>query len=165
MTNITHTLVGATIGGLIINFNPDLSPLATQAVFVGSIISANLPDINVIWQHDLRKHHNDITHYPIPMLGTALLVMSIEFLLSGTTIIGQILFFNLLAHFTMDSFGHAVGMFPLMPFSQKEFSISKLRRDKFTGSFKSGVKRILSMQATYAELAVFSVATVLLTVI
>ena len=123
MIIITHAITGAAIGALV---NELISnPFEVQLIVLVSVFFALLPDINVLWK-DLAGHHEDITHYPIFWVVLSLVLLSIESIFFTGYLFSLLLFVNTSLHMFLDLFGFRNGMHVLYPFSNKEYSITKI---------------------------------------
>jgi membrane-bound metal-dependent hydrolase YbcI (DUF457 family) len=153
MTSAAHTVTGIAIAhvlsksSLFVGFDP-------KNLMLASIILSNAPDINLVWKKSFIKHHEDITHYPLFGLAVFLglyFVEAITFRLNYA--LSTLFLLTYLMHVFMDTFGHTVGIHWLYPFSKKEYSFTRLRKDIQEKDVMSRFLDVFKGKVFVAELA------------
>lgn len=163
MQSITHLATGLALGKIIYQTTPD--PLDTKLLpILGvSTVLSILPDINLFWHKKIKTHHNSLTHYPLTWIGLTIFVAAIEFFLqSQNFILTKLIFFNSLLHLFLDTFGFTIGVKWFWPISQKEYSFTKLHKDKINISLSGRVKHFFNSPFFIIEILIVTSCIVIL---
>jgi hypothetical protein len=80
-----------------------------------------LPDLDVLWTHGIRHHHETVFHMPIFWVVASLGAIAISPWVGYGMLIGS------MQHMILDTFGYAMGLRWMAPFSNEEFSFTKLK--------------------------------------
>lgn len=162
MTTPTHIITGIAIGAVATQFTEVNQYLV---ISISAFLNV-LPDLNLIWEKDILKHHDDITHYPVFLLITTTLFVILEKVFTGNIFWGALLILNLFIHLIMDTFGVRIGIHWLWPASKREFSFTKLH-PKDDLNWRGHLKLFNSSKHLYIEglwigICVFGVLVILL---
>lgn len=142
MTFLSHALSGAAVGVVVSEATGADPRITVPACVVFSIA----PDLNLFWKK-ISDHHRDFTHYPIFWLVVAAVVFVAEYFLGSSSFIFTLsLLASTMVHLLLDTFGIALGVHWLAPFSYREFSFTNLdksgldrtNKEKAVSFYKSG---------------------------
>lgn len=155
MTTPSHIAVGYMIAQGFVQAHliaPNLVPYAYGV----SIISANLPDLDVIIFRKLYDHRtNSPFHYPFTwwVVYVTLLVASLLDSFHGYLPLLYLSILCVLSHFLMDSFGVNAGIRWFAPFHKKEYSF--LQMETRPDDVREWVFRYLKHPIMLAEVALW----------
>ncbi len=153
MTTPSHIAVGYMISQGFIQANlipPNLAPYAIGV----SIVSANLPDLDVIIFKKLYDHRtNSPFHYPFTwwLLYLTVFVSIVIANLQSLLPFVYLSLLSLVSHFLMDTFGVNAGIRWFAPFYKKEYSF--LRMETRPNDVRVWVLRYLKHPIMIAEVA------------
>jgi membrane-bound metal-dependent hydrolase YbcI (DUF457 family) len=118
MSTPTHVLTGLAIGKIMIAAGIPVDPLR---VFEVAVVSANLPDIDVIRYGITPAHHKSILHKPAVWIGAIALVWTIaafRLLPISLPLLG-VFAVGILSHFVLDTGNCTTGVQWLWPWSPR----------------------------------------------
>lgn len=130
MTTPTHIAVGYMLAEGFIKANLIPPSLAPYAYSVG-IISANLPDLDVIIFRKLYDHRtNSPFHYPFTwwLIFLTIIVVSIADSMRYLLPLVYLSITSVFTHFIMDTFGVNAGIRWFAPFHKKEYSFLTMEK-------------------------------------
>ncbi len=156
MLTTTHLLSGIAIGTFFVSIDGN-THIESSIMFLSAGISI-LPDINMIWHNRVSTHHQSFTHYPFLVILFTIIISLVEFLVFKDIFYSMLISLNLILHLILDLFGLTIGIHLLWPFSNKEFSITKLHKELTNSNFKEKFRFIIRNNLLIYDLLVIIIS-------
>jgi len=120
MTTPTHLLIGTVIAKAALLTG---APVNAQHIYTVAIVSASIPDIDVLYYGVNPQHHKSLLHKPIFWVSLFILWFGVKqyILVSASSSLLTLISIGLWSHFLLDTGNYTTGVQWLWPFSKKIF--------------------------------------------